>query len=531
MLADDLLEIIVEEDPLHDAIADHPHAAGRLADLSEEGQAALRKRADAIVSAVSADDAGGDPVDRAVLRQQAEAVIARLDARLVEYTMAGFDHSALGRVLGALPQLVPAPGEEERVLDRLAAVPAFLAAAAQRHRGGLASGRTPVAARARHAVERIDAYLAAPADDPFAAVPLRSPELAARRDRILTTAVRPAFIRYRDLLADELVPAGRPAERPGLCWLPDGVDTYTALARTHTTTAHTPAQLHETGLELLEALDRDYVGIGAAVTGASTAEGVRARLRADPALRWRDAGEMLAAARRAVERATTVAPTWFRRFPRSACAIEPAMDPFAPPGYYVPETYFVNVTNPGERGRYAAEATAFHEAVPGHHVQLALARELTDLPPLRRYAWINAYVEGWGLYAERLADEMGLYTDATARLGMLAMDSLRAARLVVDTGLHARGWSRARAVDFLTANTLLGPVEAAVEADRYIEYPGQALSYMVGRMELQRLRDHARATLGARFDIRDFHDLVLTGGALPMTVLDDVVTAWLAGAA
>ncbi|MET0133992.1 MAG: DUF885 domain-containing protein, partial [Kibdelosporangium sp.] len=168
----------------------------------------------------------------------------------------------------------------------------------------------------------------------------------------------------------------------------------------------------------------------------------------------------------------------------------------------------------------------FHEAVPGHHFQLTIAQELTALPKLRRYAMINSYSEGWGLYCERLADEMGLYSDDIARLGMLAMDSVRAARLVVDTGLHAFGWSRQRTVEYLRDNTVMSEVEVQSETDRYIEMPGQALSYMVGRLELQRLRARAQAGLGASFDIKAFHDLVLGSGPLPMAVLDDVVARW-----
>jgi uncharacterized protein (DUF885 family) len=217
--------------------------------------------------------------------------------------------------------------------------------------------------------------------------------------------------------------------------------------------------------------------------------------------------------------------------------VEPAPEADAPSAYYVPPaldasrpgTYFANSHAAGERHRYLAEVTAFHEAVPGHHLQIALAQRLPGLPPLRRYAWINAYIEGWGLYAERLADEMGLYSDDVARLGMLAMDSIRAARLVVDTGLHAFGWSRQQAVDYLRDHTLMAEAEVQRETDRYIEMPGQALSYMVGRLEIQRLRRRAERELGPGFDPRAFHDAVLGSGALPMEVLDDLLADWSQG--
>ena len=182
-----------------------------------------------------------------------------------------------------------------------------------------------------------------------------------------------------------------------------------------------------------------------------------------------------------------------------------------------------------ERDRFTAEAVAFHEAVPGHHFQLALGQQVQGLPPLRRLADITAHIEGWALYAERLADEMGLYTDDVARLGLLAEDSARAARLVVDTGLHARGWSRQQAVDFLRAHTLLSEVDIQAETDRYVEWPGQALSYMVGRLKIQRLRSLAEHELGSGFDLGAFHDLVLTNGPLPMTALAELVENWVHG--
>jgi len=215
----------------------------------------------------------------------------------------------------------------------------------------------------------------------------------------------------------------------------------------------------------------------------------------------------------------------------------PAVEaPHAPAAYYVhpsldgqrPGTYFANTDRPQQRDRFLSEVIAFHEAVPGHHFQLTIAQELTHLPLLRRTAGVTAYIEGWGLYTERLADEMGLYSSDLDRLGMLAMDSLRAGRLVVDTGIHARGWSRQQAVSYLREHTPVSGLDIGNEVDRYIGYPGQALSYMVGRLEIQRMRAAAERRLGDRFDIRGFHDVVLGGGPLPLTVLAGVVSGWAA---
>jgi uncharacterized protein (DUF885 family) len=192
-------------------------------------------------------------------------------------------------------------------------------------------------------------------------------------------------------------------------------------------------------------------------------------------------------------------------------------------------TYWANTYKATERDRYGSESITFHEAIPGHHFQIALALELTDLHLLRRVASVTAYAEGWGLYAERLADEMGLFSSDLTRLGMLAEDSIRAARLVVDTGLHAMGWTRQQTVEYLRAKTVMSEVEIQSETDRYIEDPGQALAYMVGRLEIQRLRRRSEHDMGAAFDLKAFHDVVLGNGPLPMAVLDEVVATWAAG--
>jgi uncharacterized protein (DUF885 family) len=189
----------------------------------------------------------------------------------------------------------------------------------------------------------------------------------------------------------------------------------------------------------------------------------------------------------------------------------------------------VNTHEPADKARYETASIAFHEAIPGHHLQLAIATELNGLPRFRRFSLANtAYVEGWGLYAERLAEEMGLYRNDMERLGMLAADSMRACRLVVDTGLHALGWTRRQAVDFMAANMPVSVEEVTVEVDRYIGMPGQALAYKLGQREIFRVRDAARARLGPAFDIKGFHDAVLTSGAVRLPILGQLVDAWAA---
>ena len=208
------------------------------------------------------------------------------------------------------------------------------------------------------------------------------------------------------------------------------------------------------------------------------------------------------------------------------------------PAYYMPPaldgsrpgTYYTNVNKPEERTSFDLESVAFHEAVPGHHFQISIALETPDLPMIRRLSLFTAYVEGWGLYSERLADEMGLYSSDLQRIGMLSADVWRASRLVVDTGMHALGWTRQQAVDYMVENTPVAPIDVEAEIDRYIAMPGQALSYMTGRMEIEALRARAESTLGDAFDIKAFHDLVLASGALPLAVLGEVVDDWIAEA-
>jgi Bacterial protein of unknown function (DUF885) len=499
-LADELLDVIAEEDPLNEFLDDYPGFEDRLPDPA--GEAGLADRARRIAEQARDCESG---VTRGVVLQQAEALVTRVESRLVEHTMWDFMVSPIAKLFGALPS---STGDYPA---RLAAIPDYLVKSARRHLEGAEAGRLPVAYRAKAAVGRIDAYLA---DENELR---RGPETEPILERI-----RPAFVAYRDTLAG--LP-GRPEEEPGLCWLPDGEATYVRLARMHTTTSLTPEQLHQAGLDAMARLDEEFAEIGKA-----PADEVRERVRKD--MRYRSEQEVLAIPRAAIARAEQIAPQYFGRMPVRKCAVEPTPAEVAPnqsvASYSPAEAiYHANTYRWEQRDRCIAEANAFHEGVPGHHFQISLAKELTGVPRLRRVAWINAYLEGWGLYAERLADELGLYSSDEARLGMLVLESVRAARLVVDTGLHAFGWTRQQVVEYLRTRTAMNEVEIQQETDRYIELPGQGLSYLCGRLELDRIRAGAQAALGPRFELRAFHDVVLGTGPVPMDVLDEVVTEWM----
>jgi uncharacterized protein (DUF885 family) len=350
-------------------------------------------------------------------------------------------------------------------------------------------------------------------------------------------SVRPAFARLLATLDERVLPAARPNEQPGMCHVEGGLAGYRSLVRVHTSLDLTPEELHATGLAEIDRIDRELADLAGRTLGTRTLPDALAALRADPALRFATRDEVRAKAESSLARANGAIADWFGRLPQAPCEVvvmgdlesehstiafyrEPAVDGSRPGQYYI------NTWKPETRTRYEAEVLAYHEAVPGHHLQIAIAQELAIEAEFRRHLGPTAFFEGWGLYTERLCDEMGLYTGDLDRIGVLSFDAWRASRLVVDTGMHALGWTRRQAIDFMLAHTALAENNIVNEVDRYIVLPGQALAYKTGQLELLRLRDEARAALGPRFDIRAFHDTVLGNGALALPVLRDVVATW-----
>jgi uncharacterized protein (DUF885 family) len=540
-LADEFVEALFDAEPLWPAVLGIESDREGVGDLSDVADAKQRTVLRDFVSRGLAlqPETTEDRTTRDVLVSQARGYLDRISAHGAEYTVTDMFVAPAPGLLTVLPMIgIATEAQGEKHLGRLAAIPGYLEQAAERHRSGVSAGRVPVEHLVRAAIAHLDRYLAEPAGDPLLRQPAPSDDFAKRRAELVENVVRPAFAAYRDVLANEIVQHGRPVDEAGLCRLPDGERMYAALVRSHTTTERSPDDLHETGLRIIDELAAEYAEIGSRVFGTAELPEIFDKLRTDPSLRWKDADELLDSARAAITRAEEAAPQWFGRIPPHPWVVEavPAAEaPGAPAAFYLqpavdgsrPGTYFANTHEVTERFRHTSEVTAFHEAIPGHHFQLSTALTLTDLPLLRRIGDFNAYAEGWGLYTERLAQEMGLYSSDVTLLGMLAMDSLRAGRLVADTGLHAKGWSRDQAVAFLREHTPMPQVEIDSEVDRYIAYPGQALSYMVGRLEILRIREKAKQALGEKFDIRAFHDLVLGGGALPMSVLDAVVAEWI----
>jgi uncharacterized protein (DUF885 family) len=526
-LADELFDLVPTRFPIGASFAGIPGHDDRLTDYSRPAEEAFAASVAGLAARAAAlPDEGLSTTDRItkrIIAHEAEVLAGQIEGRWVEFTVSDLMMTPVAGLLMALGD-VPLTDDLPK---RLGAVPEFLATVEQRQRDGLAAGLTPVAHLVQAAIADLDTRLAT-VDGLVRSAACRP---------VVTSLVAPAIVAYRDFLATQLLPRGRDPEHGGVCWLPGGAERYAAAARVHTTTSLTPDELHRIGLDVIDGLAREYEELGRKVFGLTDLHQIFRRLREDPALRWSTEEEIVAAATATVRRAEAAAPAWFHRVPAVPCQVlpyPPSTSAATPPAYRHGSldgsragVYYVPTADPGERVRYKNDVTAFHEAVPGHHFEVTGAETRTDLPMLRRTASVTAYREGWGLYSERLADEMGLYSDDLARLGMLMMDSTRAGRLVVDTGLHAQGWSRQQGIDYLLANTPMAPHHVVSEVDRYLAVPGQALAYMVGRLEIQRLRRAAEAALGDRFDVRDFHAVVLSEGAVPLSVLDELITEWI----
>ncbi|MGI8522124.1 MAG: DUF885 domain-containing protein [Nocardioides sp.] len=390
-------------------------------------------------------------------------------------------------------------------------------------------------------IAQIEELLATPLDDDLllhtGALPEGVDEAEFRsglRDAI-ERDVRAGLTAYRDALRDQALPIARPDDKVGLSWLGGGAEAYDAALRYFTTTSLKAEEIHQIGLDQVARLGDEYRALGPEVVGTDDLQQIFEAMRTDPALHFETGEEMVEKSREALARAESAMGEWFETVPQAPCAVESTL--VGAKAFYFPPasdgtrggTFFINVDDVEAWGRFELESMAFHEGVPGHHLQLAIAAELPDsIPDFRKHVHNSAYAEGWGLYTERLADEMGLYTEAIDRMGMYSADSLRACRLVVDTGIHALGWSRQQAVDYMLENSPMAEGVVRPEIDRYICSPGQATSYMIGRLEIQRMRAEAEQRQGDGFEIKAFHSAVLDGGSLPLAVLDEVVRSRLA---
>lgn len=379
---------------------------------------------------------------------------------------------------------------------------------------------------------------------PFAKIPadmadgeaLRAAGEAAIREQVL-----PAFQRFQTFFNSEYLPACN--EAPGLSAQPQGAEFYAYLARHHTTTTLTPDQIHDIGLKEVARIRAEMEKIKAQVGFKGDLQAFFTYLRTDPKFFYHTPQELFDGYTLIAKRIDPELVRLFGKLPRTPYGVRAIPEISAPDtttAYYYPPAadgsragyYYVNLYKPETRPKWEMEALTSHESVPGHHLQLALQTELGDMPEFRKNGeGFTAYVEGWGLYSESLGGELGLYKDPYSRFGQLTYEMWRAVRLVVDTGIHAKGWTRQQAIDFFADNAAKTPLDIANEIDRYMAMPGQALAYKIGELKIKELRARAEAKLGERFDIRAFHDEVLSSGAVPLQILEQRVDAWIAAQA
>ncbi len=431
--------------------------------------------------------------------------------------------------------------QAEALLERYSKVPEYLADGLTLQRANADGGMSPALASMERVIDQLDRYLDLPLeDDPFLQLelPKDGTDWLERATNLVIGTIRPAFETYRAGLSEHIAPVARPDEKCGLMWMTGGEEIYAHNIYKYTQLEETAQKIHDVGQHwATEVNAAEWVEIGGKAFGLDSKDAVFDRLHNDPAMRFTSEDEMLDHARTALERAWAAVDDWFDIRPDTTCDVVPvpaASAPASPPAYYMqppvdgsrPGRYFLNTYKPEERDRFEYESIHFHEGIPGHHFDRSLASELEGIPTFRRYANVFAHTEGWGLYSERLADEMGLYSSEVDRLGMVSADAWRAGRLVTDTGIHALGWSRQQAIEFLQEWTPIGLLTIEQEVDRYIGMPGQALAYKMGQLEIFRLREEAEAELGNRFEIKGFHNTMLANGAMPLPMLERAVKGW-----
>lgn len=413
-------------------------------------------------------------------------------------------------------------------------------------RKGMAAGLMPPKFLLEKVVAQTEGIAAVPVEQspfaqPLAKLPAEIPEADQKRIREeMLAAIRDSLIPSYDKLAkfvkEEYAPKGR--TEPGMWSLPDGAARYAWAVEQSTTTKLTPEQIHQIGLREVERIEGEMLVI-AKQLGHKDVKSFNAAIESDPKLKAKSREHILELYRQHIDQMYTKLPQLFGRLPKAKVEVDKVEEfrekeasgaqyiPGAPDGSR-PGRVLVNTGEPQTRKIISIESTAYHEGVPGHHMQLTIAQELPELPPFRQQGGYTSFAEGWALYSERLGKEVGFYQDPYSDYGRLQDEMLRAIRLVVDTGFHYKRWSRDQVVQFFRDHSATDEVDIQSETDRYIVWPGQALAYKIGQMKILELRERAKKELGARFDVRRFHDAVLGGGALPMDVLEERIADWIA---
>ncbi|HEU0300600.1 MAG TPA: DUF885 domain-containing protein [Longimicrobium sp.] len=428
----------------------------------------------------------------------------------------------------------------QQALTRWRALPRTIDNEIANLREGMRLGYTAPRVNVQRVIQQMEELVAMPpAASPFAGPMQRdsTPAFQAEFEQVMANEFYPALRRYRDFLMNEYLPASR--ESTGIVGNPGGEECYRAAVRNFTTLDVPAREIHEIGLREMEKIQNEMRTIAQRSFNTTDVPGLLERFRTEPRFLFRTREEIVAYAQAAIERGRAAMPRWFGRLPQADVVIEPYPEfeeKSAPGGAYEspsedgtrPGKYRINTYRPEEQTKVGIESTAFHESIPGHHLQLAIAQERKDAHIVTRFMGNSGYSEGWGLYSERLADEMGLFSSDMDRMGLLSNEALRAARMVVDPGIHVLGWTRQQAIDYMLAHTAENRQAVENEVDRYIGWPGQATAYMLGNLEIRRLREMAERELGSRFDIRTFHDKVLEDGSVPLPFLKEKIERWIA---
>ena len=546
-LADEYWKDLIQTFPLYGLFAGVPEAPNdRLNDNSIAATRAWERKVDGWLARLAKVDETSlrdrpEEVTYGVLRETLEANRQNRVCHSEYWPLN--QQSGLQLFLPLLSELQPVGGAKllTAALARWHAMPRFIDTEIVNLREGLRLGYTLPRANAEAVVEQVDALLKfSPSESPFAAIVKRdsSPDFRTAVIRVVVEEITPALRRYRDFLASEYVPRTRVTT--AITALPKGDECYRARVRGYTTADLDAKAVHQLGLDEMGRIETEMRTIAERSFGTSDVAVLVGRLREDPQYRFKSREEIIRKADAAIARAKAAMPRWFGRLPKADMIVDPCKayeEKKGCPNSYVsgtpdgkrPGRWRINAGDPTSQVRASLEGTAFHEGIPGHHLQIALAQELTGVHPLIRYSFFSGFGEGWALYSERLADEMGLYSSDLDRIGDLGGgQALRAARLVVDPGLHVLGWSRQQAIDYMLAHVPESRDYIESEVDRYIADPGQATAYMIGRLEIERLRHEAEQRLGSRFDIREFHDRVLENGAVPLTLLRSHIENWIA---
>ena len=513
----------------------------RLGDRGVASMDAWRAREDAWLATLKQiDPAKLEGTDAAVpyafTRDRLESSVARRICRTelwnVSPTWTGWQ-AMLSSTFSQQP--VGTDAERATALVRLRAVPAYLDTEIANLRAGTAAGYLAPDSNVRAVLGQVEAMLDGPPESlPFAEPASRSDDEGFRQQvrALVDDSIIPAMRRYRDFLAKDY----RDRDAAGVNANPDGTACYRASVRFWTSLALDPQTVHETGLREMKRIDDEMMSIARDRFGTSDLKGLLRRLSTDRKYTFRSEAEVVAYAQAAVDRAAIRVHDWFGFVPDTKLLVKPfpAYQKASGGGFYAagsqdgkrPGTYELGTYQPETISKVGMESTAFHESYPGHHLQMSVALFGKGVHPVLRYIYVASTAEGWGLYSERLADEMGLYSSDVDRMGMLSGQAFRAARMVVDPGMHVLGWTRGQAIEYMVEHSAESRAYIETEIDRYLAVPGQATGYMIGMLEIQRLRSEAERGLGARFDIKGFHDVILGDGSVTLPMLQEAVARW-----